>query len=356
MKYFTDLFDTLLMIDENIETRAKAKEFKSSMKPIIKRVKDAEVGDPRRYAYMLAWPFMRDVLGIEEMQGQNCPVNSALIQRKLEELYDAGRLPEDAGKQFEEYANAEYDNFVNTKSITRPKNKGEFVGFDEEESASERAERNRIERELQAAKAKEAKVDTGYDIDVDVSEVDAEFQSVVSDIADSIGTRSSTSIIEVFVNPADGPIVQKQPILSLFSQKDLVGAPEIESDKFVFELKPTSEISKLIVQRGAEHIEQYLTTLFTQRLDREVRVIVHSPEKGGKYEEPLSDAPAVKEDDKMDKFGGVSYESAKASVAHLIPESWKNVSNSKYVKPVVQTSRERFKTTRNSQIPLYRNW
>lgn len=440
MKYFTDLFDTLLMIDENIETRAKAKEFKSSMKPIIKRVKDAEVGDPRRYAYMLAWPFMRDVLGIEEMQGQDCPVNSALIQRKLEELYDAGRLPEDAGKQFEKYANEEYESFVNMKSITRPKNKGEFVGFDETESASERAERNRIERELQAAKAKEAQEDPSYDIDVDVSEVDNEFKSVVSDIADSIGTRSSTSIIEIFVNPADGPIVQKQGIVSLFSREDLVGAPEIEADKFVFELKPTSKISKMITQRGADAIEEYLTNLFTQRLDRDVRVVIHAPEEGGTYEEPLPDtAPdAAPEEKKMNQFGGVSYESvdaslaklipeaynpsgeftiqagkysyivsmkggsvvsvdpeggapeinlnalrlkmsrgmkikdalissanvrpgaapattAKSSVGDYIPESWRK-EEGKHVKPFMETSRERFKVTRGSQIPLYRNW
>lgn len=317
MKYFTDLLSNLELIDEGAaETRQKAKEFKSSMKPIIKRVKDAEIGDPRRYAYMLAWPFMRDELNIEEIQGQDTPVNSALIQRKLEQLYDEGRLPEDAGKQFEAYANREYDTYVNVKSAMRPRNKGEFVGFDENESASERAARNQVERELQQAKAAEP-VDH---LDVDVSEVDAEFRNVVSDIADSIGMRSSTSIIEVFFNPADGPIVQKQPILSLFPQEDLAGEPEIEPTKFVFELLPKSKISKLIIQRGAESIEDYLQKLFTDRLDRQVRVVVHAPEEGGTYT-PISDAePDVEsgssadsggeyDTDSMSQFGGVSYES-----------------------------------------------
>lgn len=323
MKKFTDLIETLHMIDENIETRQKAKEFKTSMKPIIKRVKDAEIGDARRYAYMLAWPFMRDVLNIEEMQGQDTPVNSALIQRKLEELYDSGRLPEDAGKQFEAYANEQYDTYVNQKSAMRPKNKGEYVGFDEEESASERAERNRVERELQAQKQAE-EGDPGYQLDVEVDEVDKEFQSVVSDIADSLGTRSSTSIIEIFVNPTDGPIVQKQPILSLFSPEDLVGEPEIEADKFVFELTPKSQISKLIAQRGADSVEEYLQDLFSQRLGRDVRVVVHAPEEGGTFEQPLPDKQAPAQDPTdMEKYGGVSYESAKASIAHLIPDAWR---------------------------------
>lgn len=324
MKYFKDLIETLYLIDENAETRAKAKEFKKSMKPFIKRVGDAQIGDPRRYAYMLLWPFLRDELGIEDMQGQDTPVNSALIQRKLEELDGSGLLPADAGAKFEQYAKDNYDTFVNRISAMRPKNKGEFVGYDEEESASERAERVRVERELQAAKAKEAP--QGYDLGIDQDDIiDQEFKSVVSDIADSLGTRSSTSIIEIFVNPADGPVVQKKALLNLFPQEDLVGPPEIEPDKFVFEIKPNSKLSQLIASRGPDSIENYLQDKFSQLLQRDTRVVIHAPEEGGKYEEPLPDtAPAPQAQDSMSQYGGVSYESAKASIGHLIPDEWKS--------------------------------
>lgn len=306
MKKFGELLAVLDLLEENMETRAKAKDFKAKMGPLIKRVRDAQIGDGRRYAYMMVWPFLRDVLGIEEMAGQDTPVNSALIQRKLEELADAGRLPEDAGTRFEQYALEEYDNFVNQKSITRPKHRGEEVGFSEDETASERAARVAAEREAALRAPAE---EPGFNIGVDIEEVDQEFRSVVSDIKDSLDRRSSTAIIEIFFDPSEGPIVQKQAIARLFGPDELADDIEINADKIVIELKPDSKLTKQIKLSTAEEMESKIERTIERIVKRNIKVIVHEPEPGGTYEPRVPD-PAPKADigaSTLDRYYPESY-------------------------------------------------
>jgi|GEM_PF-7065726 len=294
MKTFTELLEHVEYFEEG--ARDKAKEFKSKMKPLIKKVRTAQIGDPRRYAYMMVWPFLRDELQIPELQGQDTPVNSALIQRKLEELTDAGKLPDDAGEQFEKYAEKEFDDFVNRISATKRKTslkshyKGEDVkkhidvagrgsGFTSGETAAERAERKRLEDEMQQ-KAAEGDPDARLkQIGINLQEIEPEFQDAVRDISDTL-QPSDTILVEIIFDPDDGPVVQKRGIIQLF-QGQTTEEPDISdgNTKMTFEIAPDSSLAKKIKSAGTQAVETLLQdTIFDTMDGREARVIIHMPE------------------------------------------------------------------------------
>lgn len=312
MKSFNDLLEAAELFEEN--TRDKAKGFKKQIRPFIKKVKDAQVGDPRRYAYMLVWPFLRDVLKVPDMQGQDTPKNSALIQRKLEDLSDAGDLPEDAAEQFTKYAEEQFDQHVDTISVTKRKSSpkshvrgkdvktrvavaGGGTGFTEKETASERAERNRVEAELRAKQeaeggGEEKGEDRLKQIGIDVDSVEAEFKNAVTDIADTL-QPADTTLIEVIGRPGDGPIVQKQQIIDFF-QGELVEQDNFEKTSgyanLEFEIKADSKYNDAVQQMGAEKFEQLLSQRFSEMLGRDIQVIVHAPETED-FIKPIDDSP-----------------------------------------------------------------
>lgn len=302
MEKFQNLLERANLLHEAAsENRGKALDFKAKMKPVIKKVKHAEIGDARRYAYMLLWPFLRDVVGIDEMQGQKTPANSALIQRKLEELSDAGRLPEGSAEEFEKYALAEFDQFVNHKAATRPTYKGDTVGIGSEaESPAERAERNRVAAELakqQEMEERKKQRESGEpyikrgQIPAEFQGVRKEFENVISDIKQSLQTRFKTTLVEVFVDPNEGPIFNKSQLIKLIDPNDLADEIEVEANKIIFELKPESRITQMVQQRGAEAVEQALTNAFEQALNRAVKVIVHAPEEDYSEQEHQNNVP-----------------------------------------------------------------
>lgn len=293
MKNFTDLLDTIDLIEEG--TRDRAKGFKAKMRPLIKKMKTAQIGDARRYAYQLLWPFMRDELQIAELQGQDTPINSAVIQRTLEDLSDAGKIPDDAGDQFETYANEQFDSFVDQVSATKRKTShkshyrgqdvkkhvdiaGGGTGFTDEESASERAKR--IEQEQKLKKEIQAK---------GPEDVRAEFQSALDNIADRLGpekgkgvpqfgetyTKQDTYLIEIVF---DEPVVQKQAALDMFPEDELASPIERSQQGFDVELKPDSAIAQRIQQSGVDSVETFLADLIGNKLGVSVKVNIMEPE------------------------------------------------------------------------------
>jgi hypothetical protein len=321
MKNFVDLCDAAQIFEESAETRAKAKGFKGKMKPLIQRVKSAQIGDPRRYAYQMVWPFLRDELGIEELQDQDTPIDSALIQRKLEELAEAGALPDDAGTQFEAYAAREFDDFVNristTKRTTSLKShfKGQNVkshvqvagggaGFTSKETAAERAARVETENKLKAQMGdSDEPEDRLGRIGISIDEIEDEFKDTVRDIADTI-VQADTTLVEIHFDLADGPIVQKQQIMSLFNG-NLIEQPDDVFTKsqthnnqgiMEFELAPNSALAQQIAKVGPDRVERLLKDTIFDNTDREVEVIIHVPEE----EDPIKPINDEGDDDYMD--------------------------------------------------------
>jgi hypothetical protein len=297
MKEFAELLEMVDYFEEAINpTRGKAKDFKAKMKPLIKKVKTAKIGDPRRYAYMMVWPFLRDELQIPELQGQDTPVNSALIQRKLEELHDAGKIPDDAGDKFEAYAEQEFDDFVNRISTTKRKTSlkshykggdvkshidvaGKGTGFTPGETAAERAEKAKLEKEIEQ-KAAQGDPDARLkQIGISIDDVEDEFKDAVRDISDTLQPQN-TIMVEIIFDPADGPVVKKQAITGLF-QGQTTDEPDINEDytNMTFEIDPSSQLGQKIESAGASAIETMLQDhIFDIENGREAKVIIHMPE------------------------------------------------------------------------------
>lgn len=340
MKNFADLLDVVELLES--DNRQKAKEFKRRMKPIFKKMGAAQIGDPRRYTFMLLWPFLRDVLNVPEIQGQDTPLNYNVILRKLEEIAERGDLPEDAGDQWEDYANEHFDEFIDVMSATReprqrkshtrgvdtknvvPVAGEEGTGFTDEESASERA--RRVEQEQKLKKEVEVK---------GPEEVRAEFQDALDDIAGKLQERGKgvpqfgetykqqdTYLVEILF---DQPVVQKQAALNLFPQEDLASPIERSKRGFDVELKPDSKIAQQIKYHGVDKIEEYLADLISGKLGVETRVNIMEPET----EEPAgklldvykgTDVDKDEQDMEEDECGFCSKDSHKHSKDNPVAE------------------------------------
>jgi len=301
MNKFEDLLDIVELLES--DTRDKAKDFKKRLKPYFKKMQAAQIGDPRRYTFMMVWPFLRDVIKVPDMQGQDTPLNYNNILRKLEDVYDRGELPEDAGDKWEEYANEQFDEFVNSISATRQPRarkshvKGRDVqnviqvagetgtGFTEGETASERAKRIEAERELKKDVQQRGP-----------EEVRAEFKQALGDIADKLRgfskpgedrgkgvpefgetyTQQYTYLVEILF---DEPVVQKQPVISLFPEDELASPVERSQRGLDVELLPTSAIAKQIKYHGVDKVEAYLKDIISNKVGGVgVRVNIMEPE------------------------------------------------------------------------------
>ena len=302
MNTFDELLEIVQLL-EGSDSREKAKDFKKRLKPYFKKMEAAQIGDPRRYTFMMVWPFLRDVINVSDMQGQDTPLNYNVILRKLEEVSDRGELPDNAGEMWEKYATENFDDFVDSMSaIRQPRARKSHVkgrdvqnvvkvagddgtGFTEGETASERAKRLEAERELEK------------DIEVrGPEEVRAEFNVALNDIADKLRgvskpgtdrgkgipefgetyTQQNTYFIEVLF---DDIVPQKQPAISLFPEDELASPVERSRRGFDVELLPSSKIAKQIKYHGIDKVEKYLQDLISSRVGGAgVRVNIMEPE------------------------------------------------------------------------------